>query len=206
MRLSKISIYDVKNFLSKHSLWFISFLIIFLVGVLFGIINSLSSDNYLKILTSENKLIYSFINDNANNAVIFWKYIWKLLLPLILIFVLGLNFYLCFGCYLIIAYQSAMLTMSIFAIVSTYGASGVLNVLFIILPLNLIYLVVLILFASENLSRSYMANKLKTFGYNYRSFEYLCVSVVSVLSVICICFVGTIIIPLFLKNAIFLIF
>lgn len=96
--------------------------------------------------------------------------------------------------------------MSIFAIISTYGLSGVLNILFIVLPLNLIYIAVLILYASENLSRSYMANKLKTFGYNYKSLEYIYVSIIAILSVICICFIGTIIIPLFLKNAIFIIF
>ncbi len=206
MKLSIINRYDIKEYLKKHSLVFISFLIIFLVGVLFGVINTLASDNYLKILTKDNKILYSFINGSIKAGSVFWKYLWSLVLPLLLIFLLGLNFYLCLFSYVLIAYQSSVFAMSVFAIISTYGFSGMLNVVFIILPINIVYILALILFASENLIRSYEAKKIKRFTHNYGSNEFIFVSIVSLLSVVLICFVGLVIIPLFLKNAIFLIF
>ena len=206
MKISRCIKFDIKEYFKNNLSLYISFLIVFLVGVIFGIINSLSSDNYLKILTKENKILYSFINGSLKVGSIFGKYLWKLILPLFLIFILGLNFYLSLFSYLIIGYQSSVLIMSIFAMVSTYGLSGVLNVLFIILPINLVYILVLIIFATENLKRSYYANKLKRVGYGFADNKYIIVSCVSLGCVILITLFGSIIIPLFLKNAIFLIF
>ncbi len=206
MKISRCIKFDIKEYFKNNLSLYISFLIVFLVGVVFGIINSLSSDNYLKILTKENKILYSFINGSIKVGSVFGKYLWKLILPLFLIFVLGLNFYFCLFSYLIIGYQSSVLIMSIFAMVSTYGLSGVLNVLFIMLPINLIYIMALIIFASENLKRSYRAIKLKKFAIGYADDKYIFSLVVSILCVIIISLFGSIIIPLFLKNAIFLIF
>ena len=121
-------------------------------------------------------------------------------MPLFLIFVLGLNFYLSLFNYLIIGYQSSVLTMSIFAIISTYGLSGILNVLFIIIPINLVYIISLIIFASENLKRSYRANKLKNFTIGYAEDKYIFALSISLIGVILICLLGSIIIPLFLTK------
>lgn len=206
MKLSKFLKYDIKEYLKTHSIVYVSFLIVFLLGILIGVINSLSSDNYLKVLTKDNKILYSFINGSIKAGSVFWKYLWNLFLPLLLISLLGLNFYLSLLSYVLIAYQSSIFTMSIFAIISTYGFSGVLNVLFIIFPINIIYILTLVVFASENIIRSYQANKSKIFSYNYKSREFIFVTIISVCFVILICFVGLVIIPLFLKNAIFLIF
>lgn len=206
MKISRCIKFDIKEYFKNNLSLYISFLIVFLVGVVFGIINSLSSDNYLKILTKENKILYSFINGSIKVGSVFGKYLWKLILPLFLIFVLGLNFYFCLFSYLIIGYQSSVLIMSIFAMVSTYGLSGVLNVLFIMLPINIIYIMALIIFASENLKRSYRAIKLKKFAIGYSDDKYIFSLVMSILCVIIISLFGSIIIPLFLKNAIFLIF
>ena len=206
MKLSKTIKFDVKEYFKSNLSIYISFLIVFLVGIIFGIVNALSSENYLKILTKDNKILYSFINGSIKIGSVFGRYLWKLILPLFLIFVLGLNFYLSLFSYLIIGYQSSVLIMSIFAIISTYGLSGVLNVFFIVLPINLIYMAVLIIFATENLKRSYRANKLKCFAIGYAEDKYIFSLALSIGCVILICLFGSVIIPLFLKNAIFLIF
>lgn len=206
MRLSRITRFDIKEYLKSNLSIYISFLIVFLIGIIFGIINSISSENFLKVLTKDNKILYSFINGSVKIGSVFGKYLWKLILPLILIFILGLNFYSSLFSYLIVGYQSSVLMMSIFAIITTYGLSGVLNVLFIIVPINLVYMLALIVFAAENLKRSYKAYKLKMTFSGFNEYEYILSLIFSILVVIVICFVGAIIIPLFLKNAIFLIF
>ena len=206
MKLSRIIKFDIKEYFKNNLSIYISFLIVFLVGMIFGVVNSVSSDNYLKILTKDNKILYSFINGSIKVGSVFGKYLWKLLLPLFLIFVLGLNFYLCLFSYLIIGYQSSVLIMSIFAIISTYGLSGVFNVLFIVLPVNLIYITTLIIFATENLKRSYNAKRIKKFAVGYAGDKFIFSLCVSVCCIVLISLVGSIIIPLFLKNAIFLIF
>lgn len=206
MNIKQISIYDIKYYLKKHSRLYISFLILILVGVIFGIIIGLSSDGYLKLLNKENKLLFSIINGTFSSGSIFWKKLIQLFCPLIIIFVLNLNFYLGLLSYVIVAYQSGLLTLTIFAIVSTYGISGVLNVIFIILPINIVYIVIMAFFASGCIERSYGAMKNKKLGFNLKSSEFIFFLTISAMGVLLVSFVGVIILPFFLKNAIFVIF
>jgi len=206
VKIKRLDIYDIKIYIKKHLLIYISFLVLFLVGVFFGVVIGLSSENFLKLLTSNNKILFSIINGTIGTGSLFWKKLIQLFLPMIIIFILNLNYYLGLLSYIIIAYQSGLLTLTIFAIVSTYGISGVLNVLFIILPINILYILVLIYFAVVCLIRSYNAKRNKCFALNFKSNEFILSILIGFLCVLLITLVGTIIIPLFLKNAIFVIF
>ena len=206
MYLKRINFYDLKLYLKKHSPMYISFLIFLLVGVLFGVIIGLSSDNYLKLLTKDNKLLFSIINGTVSSASLFWKKLIQFIFPMIIIFLLNLNFYLGIFSGLIIAYQGGLLILTIFAIVSTYGFSGVLNVLFVVLPINILYLGLLIFFASLCLKRSYLAKRNKNFATSLKSGEFLIPLCIAIFGVLFIVFVGVVLYPLILKNAIFFIF
>lgn len=206
MKINKISVYDVKFYLKRHSLSYISFLVLLLVGVVFGVLIGLASDNYLKILNKENKVLYSIINGAFSSGSFFGKKLVQLIIPLIVIFLLNLNFYVGLLSYLIIAYQSGLLTLTIFAMVSVYRISGVLNVILIVVPINLVYLAIMIFFASACVARSRSAFVAKNFTYGMKSTEFLSVIVISVILVFVLVFVSVIVLPFVLKNAIFIIF
>lgn len=204
MKINKISKYEIKYYFKRHSSIYISFLIVFLVGVIFGVLNSISSDSYLKLLTKENKILYSIINGSSKMGSMFGKNIIKLYGPMILIFLLNLNFYLGLLSYVLIAYQSSMLTLSIFALVSMYGLSGVLNAIFIVVPINVIYIFNLIFFSVTSLKRSKAALKNKNVLYGFKNSEYLIPTTLSISITFLIIIIAVIILPMFLKTAIFI--
>ena len=204
MKINKISKYEIKYYFKRHSSIYVSFLIVFLVGVIFGVLNSLSSDSYLKLLTKDNKILYSIINGSSKMGSMFGKNIIKLYGPMILIFLLNLNFYLGLLSYVLIAYQSSMLTLSIFALVSMYGLSGVLNAIFIVVPINVIYIFNLIFFSVTSLKRSKAALKNKNILYGLKNSEYLMPTTLSISITFLIIIIAVIILPMFLKTAIFI--
>lgn len=206
MRFQKFSIYDAKCYAKKRLAIYITFVVLFLIGILFGVINGLASDNYLKFLTKENKVLINFINGTAATSKIFWNKLSLFILPLIIIFSLGFNIYLSLLSFIYIAYQGAILTLSIFAIISTYGVSGVLNVLFITIPINLIYIAILIIFSTACFERAKAVQKNKMLFYGIKDHEFVAVITACVVAVLLLCIIGAILLPIFLKNAIFIIF
>ena len=206
MKFNKISKYDIKIYLKKHAPLYISFLVCFLVGVLFGVVNSMSSESYLKLLTKDDKILFTFITGGIGSGSVFWKNLIAFITPAIIIFIINLNFYIGLLSYVFIAYQSSILMQTIFAVISTYGVSGVLNVLFVILPINLLYLAVLVFFSSACLKRSKLAFKNKNWLYDIKSDEFLWSIIIALVLILVVCFIGVIIVPIFLKSAIFVIF
>ncbi len=178
----------------------------FLLGIVFASLVGFSNDSYLKLLTKENKVLISIINGTTSGGALFWKKFISLLCPLIITFVLCLNYYLSYLCYILVAYQSGLLTLTIFAMVSTYGVSGVLNVIFIIFPINIIYLCVLVLFSSVCLKRIKFSNKYKNWSFGIKEKEFVISCLSTFVAVILVCLLGTVVLPFFLKNAIFVIF
>lgn len=177
-----------------------------LVGILFAVIIAMSGDSYLKLLTKENKILYTIINGTLSSGKLFWQKFFVMLCPIILVAIIGLSFYSSLLTFVMICYQSALLTLSIFAIVSTYGLSGVLNVLFVILPINLLYILTLIFFSSICVKRCFVAKRFNKFLYGFKNEDYVFGLITAFLGIILICVLGTLIVPLFLKNAIFIIF
>lgn len=181
------------------------FLFCFLIGIVVGFVLVFSSDNYLKLLTSENKTLYTFINGTAETGGIFWKKLFAFLVPLLLIFVLCVHYITALFSYVFITYQSALLILSSASVVATYGVSGVFNVLLIMLPINVLYFVCMAYVVAVCLSRSKMASKTKNFkdGYNGEFFVKL---LIALCFVVALTVVACIIFPLFLKSSVFIIF
>ena len=79
------------------------FLFFFLLGIIIGLVVSFSSDNYLSILTTKDKVFFDYVNGKAN----FGKEASKLLLSFLIFqtitFILNLNFYLGLFSYVLVA-------------------------------------------------------------------------------------------------------
>lgn len=140
MNIKNVSVNDIKYHFKKNSGIYFAFFLFFIIGIIFGILIVCGGDNYVKLLTSDSKVLYSYINGTASLSSIFWKKFLYFFIPLLLIFLISLNFYLSHISFVLVSYQTALFVMSSYALVSLYGFSGVLNLLFLMLPVNLLYL------------------------------------------------------------------
>lgn len=192
------------HFRQNKTMYFM-FLFCVVLGMVLGFVVIFSSDNYLKLLTSESKKLYPYINGTAETMVLFWKGLMSFSLPLLLIALLGINFYLSLLSYVFITYQSSLFILSCGAVIKTYGFSGFFNVLMLMVPVNLLYFCVLIYFSVVCINRSRLALKNKLFGYGFDESFFFSVAV-SIVAVVLICVLIFVVYPMFLKNSVFLIF
>lgn len=176
-----------------------------IVGLVVGMVLVFTSSHFVGLLTGSNKSLYAFINGTADYFGLFWKRFLSFLVPTILIFVVTLNYFLGFVGYLFITYQSALFVLSCSAVIKTYALSGFLNVLFIMIPINVIYFGVLFYLVVVCMKRAKLASRYKSFAYGFDGVFFskisICVGVLLFVS-----FFACIIYPIFLRNTIFLIF
>lgn len=163
-------IYNIKK--NRKILAF--FLVFFCLGIILGIFIAASTDSYLKLLSSSDNTLYSYIKGVASFSSETIKLMLKFFICLAIIFLLCLNFYSGLFSFLFVSYQSCLMFLSIVAIVLEFGFSGLLLVLFFILPVNVILFGSNIIFGSICLSRSYNALLSKNFklGFDDKTFWY----------------------------------
>ena len=181
------------------------FFVAFVIGVIIGLIITFVGSSYYNFLTSSNKIVYSMMNGTIDSSVLFWEKLLVFIVPVILFFLLSLNYYSSFIQLLFLTYQSALLVLSCSALILTYGFSGFLNVIFITVPINLLYFFVLMFFGVTNISRSKMAFKYKNFAEGF-DYVYLFKTLSVVIAIVLISFSACVIYPLVLRNINFIIF
>lgn len=205
MKISRVSSSDIRLHFRENRSYYFSFLMCFCLGIAIGIIVVSSNESYINLLTSQNKILYSYINGTYSISEVFWNQFFKFLLPLVLIFILSLNYYSSLLSFIFITYQSAVFIMSVSAIISLYGMSGILNFIFIMLPINLIYFAVMAFFMICVIGRSRLASRYHEFGFGFER-QFLVKLLISVCFIFFLCILASLIYPLFLKSAIFIIF
>lgn len=164
-----------------------------------------TNDYYLNLLSTNNKVLYAYISGTADTFEIFGRKLLSFIVPMVLIFLLGLNYYTSLLSFVFVGYQFALLVMTGACLVSVYGISGIFNFLFLVLPVNLVYFALLIFLAVTCIGRSKVAGQCGRFGYGYDSL-FFAKTAVCLISVLCLTIVACILVPLFLKNANFIIF
>ena len=197
---------DINFYLNENKKFYIAFFLSLFFGIVIGMFVVFSNDSYLELATSNGRNLISVINGTTSVGSYFWKQLLSFVFPLIILFVLNLNFYVGLVSYVLVSYQSMLFVMSMSSVVSIYGISGILNVIFVMFPVNLLYLCLLIFFAVTCSKRSFDAMKYKYFGYGFGDDGFLIKLLIGFIGVIVLSILATIIYPLILKNAIFMIF
>lgn len=198
--------YEIKYFLKKNQKIYISFLIFLLLGIALGIIIASSSDSYLSLLTSSDKLFYDYVNGKVSFSKQFTRMIVSSVILNLIFFIFSLNFYVSMFSYLVMSYQGLLMFLSVTAVISEFGFRGILMTIFLILPVNLILLAESIVFASICLERCYAAHRNKTFSYGFQDKTFW-TSIFWVLLIdIIISIAVTMIIGLLIRSRIFIIF
>ncbi len=175
-------------------------LICFGVGILIGILLAFSSEGYLSLLVAKNKVLYNMINGIADIKEQFWSRFFALLLPLFLIFLLGLNYYSLMLAFAFIIYQAAVMVLGMAAVVSLYGFSGILSSFFVTLPINLLFFVIIFIFVAILFERASFAKNSHDFlaGFN-RGFWIKLLLIL--FSMLILAFVSSFLVSILLKSA-----
>ena len=160
---------DLKIFLSKNKRRLILFCCFIMLGLIIGFIFILNSNSYLLLLKSEDKILLDYIAGLVNFGKQITRFMFKVLGILLVIFALNFNFYLGRLSYLIVSYQSMILCLSTAAICTQFGIKGLLITLTIIVPINIIVLALVVLFALVCCNRSELAMKSKDFCFDFNN-------------------------------------
>lgn len=184
----------------------LAFCVCLIVGIIIGVIIAITSDSYINILSSSGNIFSKMINGSSETSKLFWTSLFKMTVPLLLIFLCSLNYYVGLLSYILVTYQSALFVLSLVATISLSGFAGIFVVIFVYLPLNICFLFALTLFAINCMTRSKQSLKLKNFSEGFNSSWFWFGVVASLSLVLLVCVFGAWIYPLFLKNAMFLIF
>ena len=83
------------------------------------------------------------MNGTIDYLSLFWKVLFQFFVPVLILFVLNLNYYLGKLSYIFVSYQSLSMVVSFSAIIGSFGLFGIINVLIILLPINILYFFVL---------------------------------------------------------------
>lgn len=165
--INKCSIYDLKYYFEKNKKIYLFFLFFFFIGIIVGIVIAFSSDSYLTLLTSKDKVLFDYVNGKADFGKQSVKMMLSFLVFQAIVFLLNLNFYSGLVSFVLVSYQSSLLYLSISALISSHGFSGVLTTVFLILPVNIILIGVNVLFAGFCMVRSFGALKQKQFSFGF---------------------------------------
>ena len=195
-----------KNHFKQNASLYFGFLSAFIIGIAIGFVITFSTDTYINILVSSNRVLHLFINGTAHIGTIFARQFFSFLLPMLLVFLLNLNVFSGLLSFVIVTYQSALLVLSSSALILVYGSFGVLDSLLLMLPVNIIYLFSLSFFSVICLNRSIGARRYKNFAYELNSGEFWLKLLLSVGLVFLDTIIASVIYPIFLKNAIYVIF
>lgn len=180
-------------------------LLCFFIGIILGLVISVSKTSYLSLLNVKNKTFINLINGTASPVALFWNCLAEFALPILIAFLFSLNYYLNYLNYVLLIYQSTLLFLSSMAVVQSYSFLGFLKVFLVLLPINLLYFLILIYWMAMCTKRSKLAKKRKQFSagfdYNFATNFYVCAILIIALSLI----VGFVL-PLILKTAVFVVY
>lgn len=170
----KYSIYDLKYFFRKNKKIYLFFLFFFLIGIIVGIVVAFSSDSYVSLLNTKDKVFYDYVNGKVDFSKETMKLVLSFLVYQGIVFLLNLNFYSGLLSYVLTAYQSSLMFLSVTALISSHGFGGIMTAIFLVLPVNLVLISANILFSGLCIERSYNALKFRCFSHGFdKNFWYI---------------------------------
>lgn len=196
---------EIKFYFRQTKIYYIFFGVSFFVGVIIGLILAFTSSFHLQLLHSGDKIIFTLLNGTANYSGLFWKSVFQFILPVLILFLLNLNYYVGFFSYLFVGYQSALFVLTCSAIVETYGFSGVLAVLFFLIPANLILFCAVFFAGTTFRERSRLSLDEKLFQAGFDSLFFIKFTI-TVVVIFLLSFLVSFVFPIFLKNMTFIVF
>lgn len=181
------------------------FSVSFFIGLVIGVILSFTNESFYELLSSNKKMVFSIMNGTIDYLSFFWKVLFQFLFPLLLLFVLNINYYIGQLSYLFVGGQSALMVISFSAIISSFGIFGIMNVVFLLVPINLLYFLCLLYFGAVCRNRSKISKLDKNCLSGFDT-DFLYKIAFGVLLIVVISFLASVIVPTIFKTFSFIIY
>lgn len=192
---------NIKNHLKDNAVRYYLILFASIVGLALGIYFAISGFSYSSLLTNADKNMFAYISGTASYSSIFWSRLTSLLICVLLIFVFNLVRETAFLNYIYLAYQFCLIILSSSAIITMYGLSGVLNVIFFMLPINLMNYGLICFMAVISEQRSAFAKQYRlSFVSSFKEVSYFKKFLVALLIVFVFCLIYSFVYPLVFKS------
>lgn len=192
---------NIKNHLKDNAVRYYLILFASIVGLALGIYFAISGFSYSSLLTNADKNMFAYISGTASYSSIFWSRLTSLLICVLLIFVFNLVRETAFLNYIYLAYQFCLIVLSSSAIITMYGLSGILNVIFFMLPINLINYGLICFMAVISEQRSALAKQYRlSFVSSFKEVSYFKKFLIALLIVFVFCLIYSFVYPLVFKS------
>jgi|GEM_PF-4016098 len=193
--------YNLKTHLKRSRIIIIFSCIFLILGIILGFFGANSNISFISILSKSDKLIFDYIKGTGSVVTVFFNKLGEFILLFALIYVFGLTIYTVFLNMLFIVYQAYVLTISVITLVEIYSINGLLNVIFLTIPLNLILFAVIILAITITTLRAYYAHKFNiAFATSFSQFKFMQKFALCFFAGILVCAVYSFVYPLLLKS------
>lgn len=192
---------DIDRFFKRSGWLMFIFVLAVMLGVLFGIFTISSDLSFSSILNLSDKLIFGYMSGTSSgSASIFFTKLLEFLFVFVLVFLFCLSIYSTFLAFLFVSYQAFLLVIVCSTIIGLYDFVGILNVILIIIPINLLFFALLFFVVSISTLRAFDAKRFNmNLGVSFKYSKYFQTLTLCVVLAIAISFVFAFILPLLLK-------
>lgn len=198
---------DSLRFIKKYKFIIILSIFCFILGIVLGSFCVDNNISFLKILNSYNRILLDFIKGDVKPFTLFFNKTLEIVLIFSLIFLFSLSLYSCFLCFTFLIFQGLTLTLISATIIRAYSFGGILNVIFILTPLNIIWFCSIFIMISLSVARAYEAKKYNlTFSSSFKYFGYFKKFSICIVVALIIAAVYSFIIPLLLKSFVYVVY
>lgn len=167
-----IDINEIKYYLyRKRKIYFLG-LIFIVIGIILGIVMAVSSDRFVTILKTDDKVLFDFIKGKVSFSSQFSGVLLKFLIPISLLFLFNLSRFTSFFSFAYFSYLGCLFFLNGYAVITEFGFSGVLSFIVLSLPANLLIFAVLLVFNERCYSRCETAKRYKQWSYGLNSGEF----------------------------------
>lgn len=164
---SLVSFSQVKYYFYKRRkvYWFTATL--FLLGAIIGIVLAVSSDRFVGLLKTDDKVLFDFIKGKVSFSSQLSGVLVKFVVPMALLFLFNLSYFTNFLSFVYFVYFGCLFFLSGYAVITEFGFSGAMSFIILGFPINIIILAVLIVYQEMCYSRSVNAKKYKQWNHGF---------------------------------------
>jgi len=198
---------DITEHFSKCKNLYIITVVTLIISIIIGIVLSFGDFNYLSILNSSDNKIFDLIIGDFKPKEMYYLKLKNILLFFMIIFLLNTNVYSSFLSFVYLGYQFLLFVFTCIGVVNLNGFVGLINVVFLLIPINLIYYFIMVVFNCVLVNRAFVAYKYRyKFLDSFKSENVLRLIIVCFILSIIVCFVYSYIVPLFIKSLVFVVY
>ncbi len=182
---------QVHNFFRKYKMLIVFLFVFLLIGLVTGILTASKYSGELELSNVPDKNLIAFLQGDKGSFGVFFSYFIHTAIICLLIMFLNINKFFAVLNFLYIAVRGYSLGFTIFAMIDLFSFAGVINVIIIIIPFDLIVCSLIIVLSAVAIYKNSVIRKFGKECYcsqnNNSIIIILCVLITAVLFLKCMC-------------------